>query len=323
MTPLFIIMKKAIAFIIKNRKFLFWGSIAGLIILLIILIGVMIWVIQLSPNDPIFMMYIAGKTAKLEVIKLIGWGMSGLIAILSVIGLLRRAAALDKQNEMTEKGHIQERFKATTEHLGSERVSVRISAFYEFYRLAELDPKSGLKLTVFDILCAHLRQTTKDKIYQEKQTTPTEEVQSLLNIVFKYNLIYISMANLEGVNLQCANLQYTNMYSAILHNANLQGADLFSAYMEMADLYKANLQNAVLAEADLQKASMLSANLQGAILQDANLQDANLREANLWKAEINKNTKMPNGWKDMVKKDEYGKTGVFLVDGKGKVIEYL
>ncbi len=330
-------MKEALIalFAKENRKFFLWG------------IGVFFVVLVLPPS---IFTYITGENnTKLEFIKLIGWGMSGLIAILGVMGLFQRAAALDKQNEMTEKGHIHERFKVATEHLGSEHISVRIAAFNEFYHLAEIE--SNLRKTIFDILCAHLRQTTKDENYQKKEKDsetqestnikPTEEVQSLLNILFKPHnknvLIFGGMnadlagANLQGANLEQANLQNANLLSSNmeevhLQNANLQkanlvdakliGAYLLDTNLQEADMNLVNMRRADLQGANLQKADMLSANLQ-----NANLQNANLKGAFLQWAEINKQTTMPDSWKDMVEKDGTGKTSVCLVDNEGGVIK--
>ncbi len=296
------------------RKFLSYG-IAFLFILFTL-------IMLLPPAEHIYM-YFAGITTKSELLKFIGWGMSGLIATLGVIGLLQRATALDKQNEMTAEGHIHERFKAATEHLGSKNVSVRIAAFNEFYHIADIEP--DLRKTIFDILCAHLRKTTKDKNYEKiiakaKVIKPTEEVRNLLNILFKLNskdtFIFDSKATiLKEVNLQGANL----------HKANLKETKLQEANLQNARLQKANLKEASLQETNLKEAKLQNANLQGASLQGADLQGTDLQGADLQGAKINQNTitTMPDDWKDMVIQDEDGKTGVLLVDDKDNIIERI
>ena len=300
-------MKEALdaLFAKENRKFFLWG------------IGVFVVVLILPPS---IFTYIAGENnTKLEFIKLIGWGMSGLIAILGVMGLFQRAAALDKQNEMTEKGHIHERFKVATEHLGSEHISVRIAAFNEFYHLAEIE--SNLRKTIFDILCAHLRQTTKDENY--KYTKPTEEVQSLLDILFKpqnsNDLVFGELnADLAGVNLQKADLHTANLNGAYLKGANLQGALLVKA-----ELWLTSMKNVDLQGADLQKASMHSTHLEGAKLQNANLLEAEMKKVHMQGAAISIDTKMPPFWKKHVIVGENGKIGVTVESNNGEVIEHL
>ncbi len=331
----------------KNiRKFIFWVIVVFLSILLFWMLGAMVSV-MLYPDIKSTLMDLTGINTKPELLKFIGLGMSGIIATLGVVGLLQRATALNEQNEISEKGHVHERFKAATEHLGSERTSVRIAAFYEFYRLAKIESEPDLQKTIFGILCAHLRQTTTHKNYQtdiieSEEIKPTEEIQSLLDILFKPHkdkLIFSGLvANLEGVNVQGANLQRANLKRAILRKVNLEKANMWNINLQEAYLWKANLQRvsleyaniqkahlcmADLRRANLQTASLQMANLQGASLQRANLQGANLQGANLNIASIEEYTTMPDGWKDMVQKHEKGETGVRLVDDNGKFIKNL
>ncbi len=265
-----------------NYKFL----LRGIVIFLIPVIGVMLF----SSVEFMFIR-LTGANSKLELLKFMGWGMSGLIAIFGVIGLLQRAAALDAQNKISEKRHIHECFKAAIEHLDSNRISVRISAFYEFYRLAEIE--LDLRKTIFDILCAHLRKTTKHKDYknileESEEIKPTEEMQSLLSILFEplgNNLIFGNMnANLEGVHLQGADMQNRNLRGANLQNANLQKAQISDADLQRANLNRAYLVEVNLFQAKLQEARLIKANLQGARMLLARLQEANLQNANLQNA---------------------------------------
>ena len=266
---------------LKNRnedttlKFLL-RSIATILILLIF--------VMLFPSK--FMYFTGGKT-KLELLEFIGWGISGIIAIFGVIGLLQRAAALDAQNKLTEKGHAQERFKAATEHLSSDSISARIAAFSAFHHIAKIEKE--LKDPIFDILCSHLRQTTKDKDYQKKQIKPTEEMQSLLNILFVHDSIFYDMnAGSKGTNLKSVNLESTNLKGVNLEKMNLQNANLHGA------------------------------NLHGANLHGANLKDANLREA-----KINEHTITPDGWENDVKKHGNELTCILFVDDKDNIIKLL
>ncbi len=331
-----------IDFISKNRKFLLCNGIAFLAILSITSIMFMIWAILLSPEHPIFE-DIAGNEAKLEVIKLIGWGMSGIAVVWSIFGLLHRAAALDKQNAISEKGQVQERFKAAIGHLDSERILVRIASFYEFYRLAKIESEPDLKKNIFDILCAHLRQTTKYKDYKpeervledgSKEIKPTEEVQSLLNILFKPdnkdNFIFAGLVtNLEEVYLPGANLQGADLQNAYLYRADLQNAFLYRAHLQKAVLCLTDLRNTTMDEANLQGADLTAAKLQGANLKRADLQEAYLYDAHLQGAdliaaklrgaclhntEINiDTTRMPRDWEKVVEKGGIGETGVIFV----------
>ncbi len=267
----------------ENCKFLFWVGITVLVILLISLL-LAIPLVMAVPSVECFFMFLTGIQVKPELLNFMGWGIGGLVAILGVMGLFQRATALDKQNEVTGKGHIYERFKAAIEHLGDARVSIRISAFYEFYGLIEIE--ADLKEPIFNILCAHLRKSTNDKNYQIEIKNRDDaddyigehkkiEVQILLDILFKEHKDKLIFDGLV---------------------ANLEGADLPGV----------NLQNA---------------KLQNAKLQNAKLQNAKLQNANLCGAKIDTDTQMPNDWEGMVKRNDDGKTGVLLVDDKEKVIK--
>ncbi len=299
-----------------NRKMLF---ISISVIILIIAIFI--------PPYSFLFTYIAGKPAKLEVIKLIGLGIGGVIAILGVTKLFKRVEILDEHRQIAEKGHIQDRFKAATKHLGSEQVSERVAAFYEFYHLGKIE--ETLQAPIFDILCFHLRQSANDP----NITKPTEEVQSLLNILFEPRNRYRvdkngnmiegkgkssmeargSMA-IEFKRAQIKRYQECFSYSDIwinLEGINLQGANLQGASLEGANLRGADLRGANLQEAGFSKLW----NYQGGDLRGANLQGANLQGANLFKAEISKTTTtMPNGWENIVKKNDGDKPGVIFVE---------
>ena len=273
------------------------GTMIVLFVVLVGMLGVMVLVMLDFGIEVDFFIGYAGymdAKDKPEFIKLIGLGIGGIIATFSVVGLLRRAASGDEQNILTEKGHVHERFKAATEHLGNEKsVSARVASFNEFYHIVEIEP--GFRKTIFDILCAHLRQTTKDKNYKS-HLKPTEEVQNLLDILFKPKnkdiLIFeelkvnLAEAHLRYANLEKANLRYANLEEANLQEANLQGANLEKAKMQEANLQEAKMQEANLQEANLQGANLRYANMEEANLEKANLEKAKMREANLQEANL-------------------------------------
>ncbi len=337
-----------------------------ILLLLSAILAMLVIMLQviLCPDVTSALMKLTDIYAKPELLKFIGLGVSGLIATLGVVGLLLRAKALDAQSKLAEKGHIQDRFKTATDHLGSQHASVRIAAFYEFCHLVEIKP--ALRKNIFDILCGHLRHSTENKDCQAKEgeenpdngkvIKPSAEMHDLLDILFKpgnkderifdgltANLrgAYIRGASLQGIYLknakmQRAKLQYvkledaelqdarmwrTNLQNANLRRANLQRVYLRHSNLQDAKLQGANLQGANLYYVNLQGANLQKANLQGAKLQEANLQGANLQDADLQGAKINKNTTMPNDWKDMVIQDNDSKTGVLLVDDEENTIE--
>ncbi len=275
-----------------------------------ILFFLFIWVMGSSRAACIFMDY-TGTEDKTKLLEFIGWVMSGFIATLGVVGLLKRTAALDEQNKLTEKGHIHERFKMATQHLSNkENVSVRIASYNEFYRLAEITAKmteeKGLKETIFEILCAHLRETTKSEEYKTANIKPTGEMQILLDILFKpkdrNKLIHFDY---DQKNIKSQKEKDRLLFDILLNPKN-KDSFIFGGL------------DANLAEANLQGANLRYANLIRADLRYTNLQDVDLQGALINK----KTTALHSDWKKAVKKYEVDgeqKPYVIVIDDKGKV----
>ena len=233
-----------------------------------------------------------GLSSKSEVLKFIGIGMGGVLIALQALMSYKRAKAMEDTVSNTERGLRQERMKNAIEHLGHDKDSVRLGGAYELFHLAE--DIQELRQTELDILCAHIRQTTGESAYREThQSEPSEEVQSLLTLLFvqEHKVFKGYHINLQGSWLNGTDLRKARLEKAVLTRAYLQGSDLRKAHLQGTDLGDVNLQGAKLQKANLQGAKLRRANLQGVDLWDVNLQGANLWEANLqgaklWKANL-------------------------------------
>ena len=288
---------------IKENLFLFFQ--ATLIVLLIFLVGV--FAVVLFLEDPKWSFKLFGvsesENPKYEVLKFLGIGMGGILVALQALMSYKRAKAMEdtakaqadaanaqadaaqaqaRANEHTEQGLRQERLKNAIEHLGDERDSVRLGGAYELFHLAE-DTKD-LRKTALDMLCLHIRQTTGENEYQEKhESKPSEEVQSLLTLLFVQNHEVFKglQINLQGSWLNGANLREARLAKAVLSGTYLRGCDLHRAYLHGADLHKAYLPGGTFSGAYLRGADLHEAHLQGASLNWARLQGANLGGAHL------------------------------------------
>ena len=248
------------------------------------------------------------KSEKYEVLKFIGYCVAGVVSIWLALAANKRANAMDATARNAEAGQRQERLKNAIEHLGHDRDSVRMGGAHELFHLAK--DTGDLRRTVFDILCAHIRQTTGENKYKEKyETKPSEEIQNLLTLLFTQepdvffikHSINLQGSYLNGATLRQARLKYANLREAQLRDANLsraqlQGADLreaqlqktflWDAQLQGADLSKAQLQEAVLWEVRSQRADLSGAELQEADLSGAELQGADLSETKLQGADL-------------------------------------
>ena len=190
------------------------------------------------------------KDEKNAALKFLGIGMGGAVLALQALIANKRAQAMENTakaqadaakaqaqateeqataNKNTEQGQRQERLKNAIEHLGHEKVSVRLGGTYELFHLARDGEEKELRQTVLAILCAHIRQTTgEDKYQKEHPSKPSEEVQSLLTLLFvQEHKVFTGLdINLEGSWLNGSNLAQARLEKADLWGAELHGASL-------------------------------------------------------------------------------------------------
>ena len=246
-----------------------------------------------------------------ELAKFTAYLLGGGLLLWQVWTSSQRAKAAEDTVKLVEKGNIAERFKNAIEHLRHESASIRMGGIYTLHDIAQ-DVKE-YRESVFEILCAHIRETTTQDEYKSRKiqigggnsgvlSRPTIEIQSILKLLFSeppwdrpYKGFY---ANLDHVNLMGVYLSMSNMQSASFSSANLQGAFFFGSDLQWTSFLNANLRGAFLRgttlkgthfeETDLQNANFLMANLQGAYLSGAkNLTAEQLLEAKtLYKAKL-------------------------------------
>ena len=164
---------------------------------------------------------------------------------------------------------------------------MRLGGAYELVHLAE--DIEHFRGTVLDILCSHIRRTTGEPAYQEQhRDKPSEEVQSLLTLLFvqKIEIFKDHKAVLTGSWLIGAKLSSVRLQGADLVGVQLQWANLMGSQLQWADLSGAKLHGAILIHAQLQEADLSGAQLQGATLNGAQLQCADLKGAQLQGADL-------------------------------------
>ena len=289
----------------------------SLLFLLLLAFGTFVGIL-LSECIETYVSGLLGLYQKNEVLKFLGISMGGILVALQALMSYKRAKALEDTaktqadaakdqarateeqataNKLTEQGLRQERLKSAIEHLGHKSDSVRLGGAYELFHLAE--ESEEMREAVFDILCAHIRRTTSENEYRKTYgAKPSEEVQSLLSLLFvkEYEVFKGLYTNLSGTWLNGSDLWRARLENASLIGAYLQGAYLVEAHLQGASLVEAHLQGASLDEAHLQTASFDHAYLQGAsfdgahlqvtILNDAHLQGASLIGAHLQEASL-------------------------------------
>ena len=315
-------------------KYLF--SVFQIVLTVLLILLVAIFVVVMFSENPKWIFDLLGIAEKgepkYEALKFLGIGMGGILIALQALMSYKRAKAMEDTAQAqadavlkTEQGQRQDRLKNAIEHLGHESDSVRLGGAYELFHLAQ--DTENLRQTVLDILCAHIRRTTSESEYREKhKSKPSEEVQSLLTLLFvqecevfrgchinlqgswlngvnleeaRLKKAVLTEAHLQGAKLRKAQLQSATLYGtqlqgATIHRTQLRGATLYDKLQILnlieargADLSMINLQGATLYEAQLQGAILNGAQLQGATLYEVQLQGATLYEAQLQGAILN------------------------------------
>ena len=223
-----------------------------------------------------------GVSKKYEAMKWLGFSMAGVLAVLQALASHRRAKAMEDTNVHTEEGQRQERLRNAIEHLGHESASVRLGGVYELVLLARNSRES--RKIVLDILCAHVRRITReDKYRKEYKSKPSEEIQSLLSLIFvqEREIFKDLKSNLNGSWLNGAILNGAQMQRIILHEAHMQGAELKKAHLQGAVLDGAQMQRTILRGAHMQGAKFYFAHLQESKLEKAHLQGAVFHGTNM------------------------------------------
>jgi hypothetical protein len=208
--------------------------------------------------------------------------------------------------EVTEQGHITERYTKAIEQLGSDKLDVRLGGIYALERIA-VDSKRDHP-TVVEVLSAFVREGSRrhntppptqgmaEEVAEkpdaatpgtDAKARPATDVQAAVTVLGRLpQRSSVSRGNLPGALLAGAQLDGANLSGARLTEADLSGASLDGANLSGARLTKANLSDAWLDMANLSGARLDGANLSGASFTDTNLSGAGLLGANLTDAHI-------------------------------------
>ena len=188
--------------------------------------------------------------------------------------LEKQQAQIDLQSKLQRDS----RFSKGIELLGNDNESARTGAAYSLCFLAKDFPDEFSK-SVFDILCSHIRTLTTSEEYLKKHPTVSNEVQTILNLLFKTrdgsNSIFSAYtADLGGTNLEGANLENASLRYAHLQEANLKSANLKNANLKETFLFAAHLEDTLLSKANMEGAYLEAVHMEKAILRDVNLKEA-------------------------------------------------
>ncbi len=287
-----------------------WRTFIALIIIFIIT--------MLTPCGWIFDSLLGTGGKKQETLKFIGWGMGGLLIIFGLIIAHRRTEANMKsadaasasagaavasveaavantrmqeklleqqtQNAMdAEKNRMQSHIQTVSAGLGADNSLSRMTSFAQLYDLAQDNSDKNLRRSILNKLCAHLRQITTATNYEGKDK-PTEEVQTLLDLLFKpedKSIFQGLRANLQRVYLVGADLECAYMQKGNFREANLENVKFFGAELNNAEFHKTTLKNT-----NFPHAILNGAKFSHALLDTVDFENAKLRGGSFWFVEF-------------------------------------
>jgi hypothetical protein len=216
-----------------------------------------------------------------------------------------------RQIRVNQEGQITERFAKAIDHVGSDKLDLRLGGIYALERIAK--NSNDDRDTIAEVLTAFVRQRSpwppsqpgqyikdapiEDDLKKELRVR-APDVQAALSVLGRRTLpigpsqrLDLSATDLRGADLTDARLQKallerSRLQEADLRGAQLQGARLRGARLQGASLIDAQLQKAYLVGAQLEEAKLRRAQLQGAVLGNARLKGAQLFGAQLQEAHV-------------------------------------
>ena len=212
-------------------------------------------------------------------------GVGGTV-IVGVAGFWANVRNTNKTTALALQGQVTDRFSKAIDHLGSEKLDVRIGGIYALERIARDSPQDHP--TIMEVLAAFILDHSREQWPPaEDGAEPAEhrtrpDVQAAATVIGRRTVQHDS----QPINLVYADLTYADLTGAHLAGAALNGANLTGALLLDADLTGAKLTSATLTDANISRANLTGANLWDAKLSGAFLTDADLTGAELTGAEL-------------------------------------
>jgi Pentapeptide repeats (8 copies) len=174
----------------------------------------------------------------------------------------------EKNLKVAEDKQVTERFSKGIEHLGSDKIDIRLGGIYALEQIA--NDSSKYHWTIVEILSAFVREkcpiielaleseAQSDSSKQTPDNTTEKiqaDVQAALTVISRRKSeqqnpegkrIDLRRVNLVGLEIQNAKFSYVDFRFSDLSHAKLWGADLSNAFLDSVNFYKA-----ILVEADL------------------------------------------------------------------------
>ncbi len=237
-------------------------------IFLIIIFGTILISIIFYKMDAHILLFGNTDTALGEYVKTMATVLGGALVVLSLWINNRRVMEQIRQNNITEKGQINTRFKDAATLLGSESVSSILSGVYALHQIAMETSvgnarQRGYVSVIQDILCAYIRENT-DTIKNEDNgkawrvnKKPTIIIQTIMKVLFKNDgFIYSNLItdlsdcvfehiNLDDAHLVGVDFSRTKFIKSSFKNANFTSCYLEESFIDETDFSGSNFDKVI------------------------------------------------------------------------------
>jgi uncharacterized protein YjbI with pentapeptide repeats len=218
--------------------------------------------------------------------------------------------------QLTQDKQITEHYTRAVEHLGSDKLAVRLGAIYALERIARDSERDHWP--IMEILTAYVREHAAWKAdaadeegdivlaetqpAQVHQSPPklTIDIQAILTVIGRRTRTFrhgenerldlgrtaFGKAELNGAHLEWAHLHEAYLQGVSFIDAYMEDANLAGAYLQGANLAEAHLERAILWSVHLEKAYLFGTHLERAMLSGAHLEDVDLNSAYLQGADL-------------------------------------
>jgi hypothetical protein len=192
--------------------------------------------------------------------------------------------------DVTERGHVTDRYSKAIEQLGSESIAMRLGGIYALEQLAAETDKARDRATVVQVISAFAR-VHSDPIHQYREhngTAPAvEETNMDPDELRRRADLFVRSMNRTPEDVQAA----LTVLGRLPSDSDARGPDLSGACLRRAKLSRGNFDRANFRDADLTGAWFYDSkvghsNLRNANLTEAELGGANLECANFYKANL-------------------------------------
>jgi uncharacterized protein YjbI with pentapeptide repeats len=168
---------------------------------------------------------------------------------------------------------ITDRFNKAVDHLGSEKLQIRMGGLYALGRIARDSVRDRREIA--ELISAFVREQTKEA----SEGGPCSDVQAALRILGspEWNLTLTD----GTIDLSNTNLGNADLRSLRLDSASFEGGNLRNANFENASLRRCNFAGALCVGARFRASSLRDANLTAADISEGTLRDSDLEGASL------------------------------------------